>query len=136
MPADWLTELERSLAEDSGSENLAVAIVVLAAVAGRGVPLDEDEVRGASRRALLFLTAGGDPSRGLDLRGRAVGAISADLDDAERRAALEGGIEELREEAVGLPHVSEAIHALSKEPEIAWRAYACSLLAEELGDGD
>jgi hypothetical protein len=30
--------------------------------------------------------------------------------------------------------VSEAVHSLLDAPEVAWRAYAASLLAEELGD--
>lgn len=134
MTAEWLTELERSLAEDEA--DVPTALVVAASVAGRGVPLDEEQTRAASRRALLVLAAGGDPSRGLDLNGRAVEVLAADLDDAERRAALERGLEELRDEALGLAHVSEVIHALLEDPGIAWRAYACSLLAEELGGGD
>ena len=48
---------------------LATSLVVLAAVAGADVALDEDERRGAARRALLRLAAGGDPARGLDLNG-------------------------------------------------------------------
>lgn len=133
MPEEWLTGLERSLAGDSGGDALAVALVVLAAAAGRDVPLDEEEAHGATRRALLLLAAGGDPSRGLDLNGRAVSALAADLDSPERRAALGRGLEELRAESAGLAHVSEALHELAAEPEIAWRAFACSLLAEELG---
>jgi len=30
--------------------------------------------------------------------------------------------------------VSEALHALAEEPEIAWRAFACSLLAGEFDE--
>lgn len=131
----WLVELERSLSEDESGESLAVALVVLASVAGAAVELAEDERRGAARRALLLLTAGGDPSRGLDLDGRAVTALAADLDRPERRAALATGVAGLRAEATGLAHVSEALRGLAGEPEIAWRAFACSLLAEELGGG-
>ena len=136
MPDEWLTVLERSLAGESGGDALATALVVLAADAGRDVPLDEDEAHGTTRRALLLLAAGGGPSRGLDLNGRAVGALAADLDSPERRAALDRGLEELRERSVGLAYVSEAVHALAAEPDIAWRAFACSLLAEEVGGGD
>lgn len=134
MPPGWLTDLERALEEDSEGDSLPIAVVVLASVAGRAVPLDEPKARGARRRALLLLTAGGDPDRGLDLNGRAVGAIAADLEDPERRVALERGFGKLREEAAGLPYVSEAIHALLDAPDVAWRAYACSLLAEELAE--
>ena len=61
MAAPWLVGLEASLAEDAGEDSLATAIVVLAAMAGRDVHVDEDARYGATRRALLLLTAGGDP---------------------------------------------------------------------------
>jgi hypothetical protein len=131
----WLASLERSLAEDEGGEELAIALVVLASVAGQSVPLDEAEARAAARRALLLLTAGGDPARGLDLNGRAVTAMAEDLRTVDRQLALEAGIRELALTAQGLPHVSEAVHALTHAPDVAWRAYAAGLLAEEL-EGD
>jgi hypothetical protein len=130
----WLSELERSLAGSDGTDMLATALVVLAAVAGDDVPLDEDEVHGACRRALFLLTAGGDPERGLDLNGRAVSALADELRTVDRQLALEQGLAELRAQAKGLPHVSEAVHALADAPDVAWRAFACSLLAEELGE--
>jgi hypothetical protein len=129
----WLSELEHSLAGSDGTDMLATAIVVLAAVAGDEVPLDEDEVHGACRRALLLLTTGGDPERGLDLNGRAVSALAEELRTVDRQLALEQGVAELRIQAKGLPHVSEAVHALADAPDVAWRAFACSLLAAELG---
>ena len=135
MPDPWLAELERTLAEDAG-DMLAVGVVVLASVAGADVQVDEEERHGAVRRALLLLAAGGDPSRGLDLNGRAVSALAEELDDPRRREALLTGLAGLAGEAQGLPHVSEALHARADAPEVAWRAYACSLLARELDDGD
>jgi hypothetical protein len=131
-PADWLLGLEQSLAGDEGTEELATALVVLASVAGRDVDVDSVEARGAARRALVLLGAGGDPTRGLDLHGRAVTAMADDLRTVDRQLALEEGIRQLRVEASGLPHVSEAVHALAETPDVAWRAYAASLLAEEL----
>jgi hypothetical protein len=131
VPAQWLADLERSLVDDL-DDSLAVAVVVLASVAGVDVPLDEAEGRAAVRRALLLLTAGGDPNRGLDLDGRAVRGLAADLDEAERRQALAAALAALSTEAQGLPHVSEALRALVDTPDVAWRAYACSLLAKEL----
>jgi hypothetical protein len=125
--------LEQSLAGGEGTEELATALVVLASVAGRDVRLDPAEARGAARRALVLLGAGGDPTRGLDLHGRAVTAMADDLRTVDRQLTLEEGIRQLRVEASGLPHVSEAAHALAEAPEVAWRAYAASLLAEELG---
>jgi hypothetical protein len=134
MGAALLTELELSLAESEDPNALATTLVVLAAVAGDNVPLDEDEVHGACRRALLLLTAGGDPERGLDLNGRAVSALAEELRTVDRQLALEQGIADLRAQAKGLPHISEAVHALADAPDVAWRAFACSLLAEELGE--
>jgi len=135
MLAPWLADLERSLAEDA-DDTLAVGVVVLASIAGADVHVDEDERHGALRRALLLVAAGGDPGRGLDLNGRAVSALAADLDEPERREALLAALERLQATAQGLPHVCEALHALAEAPEVAWRAYACSLLAQELDDED
>jgi hypothetical protein len=131
-PAAWLLGLEQSLADGEGTEELATALVVLASVAGRDVHVEAAEARGAARRALVLLGAGGDPARGLDLHGRAVTAMADDLRTVDRQLALEEGIRQLRVEAGGLPHVSEAVHALAETPDVAWRAYAASLLAEEL----
>ena len=133
MPPAWLVELERSLAGAEDDE-LATALVVLAAMSGAAVYIGEAERRAATRRALLLLAAGGDPSRRLDLNGRAVTALAEELRDVDRQIALEHGIAQLRLQSAGLPHVSEAIRALADAPEIAWRAYACSLLAEELAE--
>jgi hypothetical protein len=132
--AAWLLGLEESLADGEGTEELATALVVLASVAGRDVHVDAAEARGAARRALVLLGAGGDPTRGLDLHGRAVAAMADDLRTVDRQLALEEGIRQLRVEASGLPHVSEAVHALAEAPDVAWRAYAAALLAEELGE--
>jgi hypothetical protein len=131
MREAWLDQLEALLVESDE----ATAVVTVASVAGRALELDPEEVRGAGRRALLVLAAGGDPSRGLDLDGPAVLGLASDLDAPERREALEDGLFRLLEDAKGLPHVSEAGQALLAAPDLAWRAYACSLLAEELAEG-
>ena len=133
VPDPWLADLEQTLAEDA-DDMLAVGVVVLASIAGAEVHVDEEERHGAVRRALLLLAAGGDPNRGLDLNGRAVSALAEGLDDPRRREALLSGLAGLAGEAQGLPHVSEALRALTDAPEVAWRAYACSLLARELDD--
>jgi hypothetical protein len=132
----WLEDLERKLAADESGQELAVGIVVLASVAGALVLVDAAEVRGAARRALVLLSAGGDPARGLDLHGRAVTAMADDLRTVDRQLALEAGIADLVVRARGLPHVSEAVHGLADAPDVAWRAYAAGLLAEELGDDE
>jgi hypothetical protein len=133
--AGWLLSLEQALAADEAGDELPTALVVLASVAGAEVQLAEDEARGAGRRALLLLAAGGDPDRGLDLNGRAVSTLADELRTVDRQLALDRGLDDLKAQAKGLPHVSEALEALRATPDVAWRAYACSLLAEELGGG-
>lgn len=96
--------------------------------------VDDAERRAGTRQALLLLASGGDPSRGLDLNGRAVASLADDLRTVDRQIALEQGIADLQIQARGFAHVSEALQALADAPEVAWRAYACSLLAEELGE--
>lgn len=109
----------------------------LAYVASRDVELDPDELRGALRRALLLLAAGGDPRRMLDPEARAVRAVASDLVTPERRAALTGALDRLRGDADGLPRVDAALEALVAHPDAGWRWLAIALLADELtGDGD
>jgi hypothetical protein len=105
---------------------------VLALIAGREVPLDPVEVRGAQRRGVQLLATGGDPQRGLDLNGRAVLAVASDLETDERRKALQAGLAAVRRRAQGLPHVTERIDTLAADPGLAWRWFAVTLLAEEL----
>lgn len=128
MPDDWLDELEASLA----SSELADAVVTVAFVAGREVPVEPEDFHAAVRRALLVLASGGDPNRGLDLEGPAVERLADELDAPERRAALEAGLRALAGAAGARPHVAETAHALLAAPERAWRAYACAALAESL----
>jgi hypothetical protein len=134
--AAWLTELEQSLADDTGTDNLATALVVFASVAGADVPIEKQQIRAAARRAAFLLAAGGDPDRGLDLDGRAVTALADDLRTVDRQLSLEQGLLALRLQVQGLPHASEAVHGLIDAPDVAWRAYAAGLLAEELGGAD
>jgi hypothetical protein len=124
----FLEELERGLARGDASEPEAV----LALIAGREVGLDPAEVRGAQRRGVQLLAAGGDPQRGLDLDGRAVLAVAEDLDTDERRRALAAGFERLSVGASGLPHVLDRVEALTANPDVAWRWFAVTVLAEEL----
>jgi hypothetical protein len=95
-----------------------VDLVVAAYVAGQQVPLTEDERNAAVRRALLVFAAGGDLHREPTLEDPAVRELAADLDTAERRAALLAASEQLA----------------AVDAEIAWRAYACGLLADALGE--
>lgn len=123
---DWLTLAE--LAEPD--ERLAL----VAFVAGQAVAIDDDERNGAIRRAQLLLAAGGDPRRRLELAGRAVGAVAADLDDPGRRGALAAGLVELESAAAEVRVVLESVQLLRADGDLAWKAFAMALLAEELGE--
>jgi hypothetical protein len=125
----WLEQLEPSIGAHAPDE----ALVALAFVAGQTVPLGEDERRAAVRRALLVLAAGGDLHRDLSLDDAAVEELARDLDQPRLRAALDGRIRSLRDTAVSLVAVEAALARLAYDPALAWRAYACALLADELG---
>src|SRR5918992_1565433 len=121
----FLEGLERGLVGGTAEE----AEAVLSLIAGRDVELEPEEVRGAQRRGVQLLAAGGDPQRGLEVDGRAVGAVAADLDSAERRRVLSSGLDNLRETAAGLPQVLAQIEALAEDPDLAWRWFALTVLA-------
>ena len=106
----------------------------LAYVAAQSLELDEDELAGSRRRALLVLAAGGDPRRELGPGGPAVAVLAADLDDPARRRELEEALAGLSQAAEGLPAVSGALTGLLADTELAWRWTCCALLAEELAD--
>jgi hypothetical protein len=98
------------------------------------VELDAEELKGAVRRAELLLAAGGDPHRDLDLDGRAVESLAADLADAHALDRLEDGLARLTAAAEGLAAVSDGLARLRAQPELAWRCYVGALLAESIGD--
>jgi len=124
---DWLEALDSA---QPGDEEL---LAVLAFVAGQSVELDDEERAAATRRALLVHASGGDLHRELTLDSRAGETLAADLDDAERRAQLGRGLAALRDESARLPHVRDALGRMLADGDLAWRAYAIALLAEELG---
>ena len=105
---------------------------VLAYVAGASVEIDESELNGARRRALLLVAAGGDPHRELDVDDRADKAIATDLFTDERRAQLARGIDALVLRVRELPTAREGALFLAGDVDLAWRLYALGLLAEEL----
>jgi hypothetical protein len=104
----------------------------LALLAGRDLVIEANQLGPPLRRAMLLLAAGGDPHRELELDGRAVTALAAELDRPERRAEVSRGLEALRGDVAGLPTVSPALEELLLDAGLAWRAYACALLADEL----
>jgi hypothetical protein len=71
------------------------------------------------RRALLVFAAGGDLQREPTLDDPAVLELAADLDSPQRREALLAA--------------SDVLERLA-DPNLAWRAYACGLLADALGE--
>ena len=107
---------------------------VLAYLAGQSVELDDGELNGARRRALLLVAAGGDPHRDLDVDDRAVKAIAADLHTRERRDALARSIDSLVLRVRDLPVAREAALFLAGDVDLAWRLFALALLAEELAE--
>lgn len=102
--------------------------------AGRSVVVDEEELNAAVRRAELLLAAGGDPRRQLDPFGRAASALADDLDTPERRTQLQAGLGALVDEVADLRGARESLALLRADPELAWTAYATSLLAEALAE--
>jgi hypothetical protein len=107
-------------------------LLSLAWLAGQEVELNEDDLRGALRRAQLLLAAGGDPRRELELDGRAVSAVADDLDDPRARDQLEDGLARLTAASEGMAAVSDGLARLRAQPDLAWRSYAYALLAEAM----
>ena len=82
----------------------------------------------ALRRALFVFAAGGALNRDPGLDDPAVVELADDLDSTERRAALAAAVERLDADP-------EALERL-RDPETAWRAYACALLADALAEDE
>lgn len=129
--SDPLDEL--LLRVDAGE--LGDPLPILAYVAGQAVGIDDEELNGARRRALLLLAAGGDPHRELDVDDRAVKSLAADLYDQGRRDDLGRAIDVLVVRVRDLPRAREAALFLASDVDLAWRLFALGLLAEELAEG-
>lgn len=107
---------------------------VLAYIAGQAVEIDDADLNGARRRALLLVAAGGDPHRDLDVDDRAVKALAADLYTDERREQLGRSIDALVLRVRERPVAREAALFLAGDVDLAWRLFSLSLLAEELAE--
>jgi hypothetical protein len=107
---------------------------VLAYVAGQSVELDEAELNGARRRALLLVAAGGDPHRELEVDDRAVKALATDLYTDDRRGQLGRSIDALVLRVRDLTNAREAALFLAADVDLAWRLFCLGLLAEELAE--
>lgn len=127
---DALDELLRRV--DAGE--LGDPLPVLAYIAGQEVELDDADLHGARRRALLLLAAGGDPHRDLDVDDRAVKALAADLYTEDRREQLGRAIDALVLRVRERSATREAALFLAADVELAWRLFSLALLAEELGE--
>jgi hypothetical protein len=117
---------------DSG--DLGDPLPVLAYLAGQAVELEDEELNGARRRALLLVAAGGDPHRELDVDDRAVKALATDLYDDEKREQLARAIDALVLRVRELPTAREAALFLAADIDFAFRLFSLALLAEELGE--
>jgi hypothetical protein len=109
-------------------------VPVLAYVAGQAVDLEDEELNGARRRALLLVAAGGDPHRDLEVDDRSVKALAADLYTDDRREQLGSSIDALVLRVRELPVAREAALFLAGDVDLAWRLFALGLLAEELAE--
>ena len=78
------------------------------------------------RRALLVFATGGNLRRDPDFDDPAVVELAADLDSPRRRSALGAALEQLE--------ATPDVLRLRDDPELAWRAFACALLADALGE--
>jgi len=123
-----LEELEQSGLDPRSPE----LHVVLCWLVREHVAIDESELNGARRRAMFVLAAGGDPHRDLGFDSVAAERLADELDTPGRRAQLAAGLDGLPTEE--LPAVSAAAESLRADPELAWRSFALSLLADELAD--
>jgi hypothetical protein len=121
-----LEELERSELDPRSSELL----VILCWLVRDRVAIDEATLNGARRRAMFVLAAGGDPHRELGFDSVAAERLADELDTPERRARLAAALDDLPAEE--LPAVAAAAESLRADPELAWRSFALSLLADEL----
>ncbi len=124
----WLRSAERATPEEQWT--------LLCFLAGGGVALDAGERNAAVRRAQLLLATGGDPRRPLELHGRAVSALAADLDDPSRRADLRAGLMALAPTVEGLRGIGESLRVLVGDADLAWQAFAMAVLGEALADED
>ena len=123
-----LEQLEESGPDPRSSELL----VVLCWLVRDEVAVPEQELNASRRRAMFVLAAGGDPHRDVGLDSVAAERLADELDTPERRAQLAAALDELQTD--DLPAVAAAVESLRTDPELAWRSFALSLLADELAE--
>ena len=106
--------------------------VILCWLVRERVTIDQAELNGARRRAMFVLAAGGDPHRDLGLDSIAAERLADELETPDRLAELGAALDELPTDA--LPAVTAAAESLRSDPDLAWRSFALSLLADELAE--
>jgi hypothetical protein len=123
-----LEELERAGLDARSGELL----VVLCWLVKDDIPVDEAELNAARRRAMFVLAAGGDPHRDVGPDSVAAERLAGELDTPERRTQLAAALDALPAE--DLLTVGAALESLRADPDLAWRSFALSLIADELAD--
>jgi hypothetical protein len=123
-----LEELEGSELDSRSSE----LQVVLCWLVQDDITIDDAELNAARRRAMFVLAAGGDPHRDVGTDSIAAERLADELDTPGRRTQLAAALEELP--TADLPSLIAAVESLRSDPELAWRSFALSLLADELAD--
>jgi len=118
--------------EGSELDRSSELLVVLCWLVQAEVRIDDGELNAARRRAMFVLAAGGDPHRDVGLDSIAAERLADELDTEARRAQLAAALDELP--AGDLPTVTGAVESLRADPELAWRSFALSLLADELAE--
>ena len=104
----------------------------LAYVAGQQVEIPEDDLNEALRRALVVRAVGGNPQRELSLEEEAVARLADELDDTERRRALQRALESLRAHVRERPAAAASLDELLADSDLAWRCFAAAQVAAEL----
>ena len=131
MTAGIRARLEELEGSELGPRSSELQVVLCWLVQDR-VTVDEEELNAARRRAMFVLAAGGDPHRDVGLDSIAAERLADELDTPQRRAQLAAALAELP--ADDLPVVTTAVESLGTDPDLAWRSFALSLLADELAD--
>ena len=130
-----LRDIDLALASYPESEWPGLAGPPLLARMAPAVGIDEDELRGAVRRALLLAAAAGDPTDAMDaIDARAVTALAEELGSGDRRRLLSDAIRSELARATGahLPRASAVLRELAaphEDPQLAWRLFCSALLA-------
>jgi hypothetical protein len=97
------------------------------------MPIPEDELNEALRRALVVRAVEGSPQREVTLEEEAVVRLAEELDSPERRATLRRELESLRGGDGFGRGAAAALETLLVDDGFAWRCFAAGCLAAELG---